>query len=205
MIKIGILDDHEIVRTGLRLFLQDKGFETVFSAGNLADFLVALGEHEVDVLLVDVVLPDSKGISSFTTLLKEQPDIRILAYTSLNNRTLISMLVHAGVKGFLSKSAEMSDLPIALKTIHSGHVYLPEAYEKMLAATTEKKNPMTLSERELEVLELMADGKKTSAIAELLFISINTVESHRKNIFLKFEVNNIASLLNIAQKTGYIQ
>ncbi|TNE55501.1 MAG: response regulator transcription factor [Bacteroidetes bacterium] len=200
-VKVGIVDDHPVVRTGIRMFLEDNGCEVVLEAGSMEEALEGLKENEVSVLVLDVVMPGAKGISNFKELKNHFPEQTVLAYTSLANKTLISMLIQSGVEGYVSKSDQMDVLVKAIHQLADGQRYLPEEFRSLFST---KEQLIELSEREQEVLQAISEGMKTSQIAEKLFISTNTVESHRKNLFAKFDVTNMASLLVQAQKMGFI-
>ena len=207
MQKIAILDDHPTIIAGLKSLLNEHGFEVVCSANTLADFLIEIEMYQIDIFIVDVVLQNSTGINSFTKLISLNPKNKIIAYTSLNNFTLISMLIKAEVMAYVSKNDTFENLLEAINSISNNQKYFPEEYASLFLKNNFDTNTYSihLTEREIDVLNQIYEGNSSIVIAQNLFISVNTVETHRKNIFLKFDVNNIASLLNAAQKTGFLK
>lgn len=203
---IGILDDHTAIRGGIRFFLEQSGFQVVLEAASQDECIQALELNVPDVLIVDVVLPDSKGIDSFTRLLEHYPQVKIVAYTSLDNLTLVSMLMQSGVMAYVSKNEQFERLAEACRTVLQGKSFLPQKYQHLLKRfrTTEGDINLDLSPREMDVLQLIGKGLTTQEMAEKLFISVNTIETHRKNLFRKFEVNNLALLIQRALETGFL-
>ena len=134
---------------------------------------------------------------------KNYPGLKVLAFTTLSSPVLVENLISMGVKGYVNKSQPESDLIAAIKTVAAGHFYLPPDYDFLL------KNPgaldsITLSEREIQILQLVAREFTTNDVAQQLGISVNTVENHRKRIFTKLQVKNVAGMVREAVKLGYI-
>ncbi|HOZ87413.1 MAG TPA: response regulator transcription factor [Bacteroidia bacterium] len=205
-INTGIVDDHQAIAQGLSSELSaDGGFEVLFIISDKEKIIGALQNGVPDVLVMDVVMPGTLGIDSFKNVLKAYPDIKIIAYTALNSPLIIELLLRAGVKGYVAKSQPLSDLKEAISDVYYDRISLPEAYHFILKKIKANIKPEELSSREVEILGLIAAGNKTNEIAGLLGISVNTVESHRKNLFDKLKVNNLAGLIKAGFDLGYLK
>ena len=204
-ITVGIIDDHNAVAQGVSLELKERGKCTViFIVTEKTKILDALAEQMPDVLIMDVVMPGTLSIDSFKEVLKVFPQQKIVAYTALNSPMLVELLFKAGVKGYVNKNQSLDDLLRSVLTVHDGALYLPEDYEFIRHKLNETNSSAELSKREIEILTLIAQEKKTSEIADLLFISVSTVESHRKNLFEKLQVTNLAGLIKAGISLGYL-
>jgi DNA-binding NarL/FixJ family response regulator len=206
-IKIGIVDDHQAVAQGLsaELKLSDR-YEVLFTLSDKEGLPAALDKDLPDILVMDVVMPGSVGIEAFKEVLMPFPSLKIIAYTALNSPLMVELLLRAGVKGYVGKTQPLNDLLEAIAEVHYDHISLPEDY-LFLHRKIQKNmdSPGELSPREIEILSLIAAEKKTSEIAALLQISVNTVETHRKNLFEKLQVSNLAGLIKAGFDLGYIK
>jgi DNA-binding NarL/FixJ family response regulator len=206
-IKIGIVDDHQAIAQGLsaELKLSDR-YEVLFTLSDKNWLPAALDKQMPDILVLDVVMPGSVGIEAFKEVLMAYPSVKIIAYTALNSPLMIEMLLRAGVKGYVGKTQPLSDLLEALTEVHYDRISLPEDYQFLLRKIKKSMDgPGELSPREIEILGLIATEKKTNDIAALLQISVNTVETHRKNLFEKLNVSNLAGLIKAGFDLGYIK
>lgn len=207
-IKIAVVDDHHIFREGLRLVLQQiNDLEIVYDTHSGKDFLEYVQNHPIDVVLVDILMPEITGIELTQKLMKLNPDLKIIALTMFSDLEHYSQMMTAGALGFLVKSASKEELHQAIKIIYDGGNYFSQEILKKLATQSVYKQKSIqksqLTPREKEILKLLCSGKTTSEISEHLFISFKTVETHRTNIFKKAGVHNIAELIIWAIKHHY--
>jgi DNA-binding NarL/FixJ family response regulator len=206
IINLSIIDDHPAIAKGLASELSAIGnYNILFTVSEKEQLIPNLQTHIPDILLMDVVMPNTNGIEAFNEVLNYFPEVKLIAYTGLNNPILVKLLLSAGVKAYVNKESPLSELIKAITVVYDGGIYLPEAYDSILAKYQKENEHSELSKREVEILILIAEGKKTSEIAEQLYISINTVETHRKNIFQKLQVSNAAELIKVAIGLGYVK
>lgn len=211
MTKILIADDHQMFIDGLRSLLEGSAnISVVGEARNGQQVLELCDDMEVDIVIMDINMPVLDGIQATRELLKKNPSIKILALSMYNDKEYISDILKAGALGYILKNTGKEKLLTAIDTIQSGGNYLGEEVSKTLINTF-IRNPRLeqiiekLSGREKEVLECIASGLTTHEIAEQLFISKNTVETHRKNLLYKLKARNTAELVNNAYKQRLIQ
>jgi len=212
-IKVIITDDHKIIRVGLRGLLdRETEIEVVGEAESAADTLSLLARTPVDVVLMDIDLGETDGIQA-TRMIKEQhPDIHVLGLTMHEETDYIVRMLEAGASGYLLKNAGREELLAAIQTVAKGDSYFSQKVSTtLLQALThpkpspEKKSFQTpLSEREIEVLRLIAQEYSNGEIAEKLFISIRTVDTHRRNLLEKLQVKNTVGLVKYALDKGII-
>ncbi len=200
-VQVFIVDDHPMVVAGLRALLdQLENMEVAGSATNAFDTLPFLQNNKVDVILLDINLPDVNGIDLCKRIKKEFPAIRVLGISTFSDRSYISRMINNGASGYLVKSASAEEISEAIQTVLRGRLYLSLEMEHLLNATSAIPTGIlpVLTRREKEVLRLIADGLTNNQIAEKLFISPLTVDSHRKNLLTKLNVKNTASLITTA-------
>jgi DNA-binding NarL/FixJ family response regulator len=203
-VRIFITDDHYMVVEGIRSLLQhEKDIEWMGHAMSVSSCLAFLQQHRPDVILMDINLPDGSGIDLCKTVKAMYPAINIIGLSSFNQQSYIQKMVDNGASGYVLKNATREELVEAIETVISGGKFLsPEA------ALTVKKNanaPLpVLTRREKEVLVLIADGFTNKEVAEKLFISTTTVDSHRTSLLSKFGVKNTATLIRLAAQYQFI-
>ena len=200
-INVLIVDDHPMVIEGLKTLLSDDNrvhVKTFFTNGK--DTLDFLEKETVDVILLDVNLPDINGVEMVTKILNKRATINILGLSTYSEPSIINQMIKNGVKGYLLKNATSDELVNAITQAHNGNFYFGSEVQKILAdsVTNDNRDLPKLTRREKHVLALIAEGKTTNIIAEELFISPLTVETHRRNLMQKLEVSNAASLIKIA-------
>lgn len=206
-IKLLVVDDHPMVLEGMRVMLAQISFaRLVATASNAFEAIEALGKcPDIEVAIVDINLPDISGIDLTEKIRREFPQVKVLAMSTFNERSYISQMIQNGASGYLVKSASKEEIEEAILCAHEGKMYL----SAVLQASGNKgydptqKLPL-LTSREKEVLQLIAEGMTNPQIAQQLFISLHTVDSHRKNLLTKFEVNNTAGLIKLAAKYNMI-
>ena len=205
MITIFIADDHQLFRQGIAAMLSEEiALKVLGQANNGEETLEKLPMVNPDVLLLDVEMPKVDGIDVLRRLKKTNLRPKVLVLTMYNSATFVKNLVKAGASGYLKKDCDKSTLVEAIKTVHkTGSYFPPDTAYLVLQSLQEKKKGGTISPREKEVVELIAEGLTTKEIAKKLFLSRHTVESHRQNILLKLDLKNSAELVNYALKRGW--
>src|SRR5919202_3490122 len=191
-IRILITDDHAVVRQGLRMFLSlDPEFEVVGEASNGEEALRMTRELRPDVVLMDLLMPVMDGIAATGAIRSELPDVEVIALTSVLEDASVSGAVRAGAIGYLLKNTEAEELGRAIKAAANGQVQLaPEAAARLMREVRAPESPEALTERETEVLKLLARGKADKQIAHELFIRGSTVKSHVSSILRKLGVQS---------------
>ncbi|MBU2945763.1 response regulator [Zobellia uliginosa] len=200
-IDILIVDDHPMVIEGLKTLLSDDervSVKTHFINGT--DTLSYLEKDTADVILLDVNLPDINGVEMVTKILNIRANVGIIGLSTYSEPSIINQMIKNGVKGYLLKNATADELVNAISQVQQGNFYFGSEVQKILAdsVTQESTDLPKLTRREKHVLTLIAEGKTTNNIAEELFISPLTVETHRRNLMQKLEVSNAASLIKVA-------
>ncbi len=204
-INLLIIDDHPMVIEGMKAMLQQLSFvQLQASAMNAFDGIETLKKYEVDVAIVDINLPDISGIELTAKIKKEFPKVQVLAMSTFKERSYISQMIQNGAIGYLVKSASKEEIEEAILSAYEGKFYLSQDLNMSRQDQQEIPTLPILSSREKEVLKLIADGLTNPQIAQQLFISLHTVDSHRKNLLTKFAVNNTASLIKLAAKYNMI-
>jgi DNA-binding NarL/FixJ family response regulator len=202
-----IVDDHPVVIAGLRQLLgQMPGMAIVATAANAFEAMQGLKNNAVDVVLLDINLPDINGIELCKKIKKEFPETKILGLSTFGDRGYISRMIESGASGYLMKSSSATEIAEAIQTVIEGRLYLSLSMEQLLQSGSSGLPDAlpALTRREKEVLVLIAEGLTNSQIAEKLFISPLTVDSHRKNLLTKLKVNNTASLIRLAIQQGLL-
>ena len=199
MINIFIIDDHPMVVAGLTALLHD--FEEVKVAGSVSNAFEAipfLKSNDVDLVLLDINLPDISGIDLCRKITKDFPGVKVLGISTFGERSYISRMIENGASGYLIKNASAAEIQEAIETVMAGKLYLSVSIETLLKSKNNYAEIPALTKREKEILSLISEGYTTNQMAEKLFISPLTVESHRKNLLTKLNVNNTASLIRLA-------
>lgn len=203
MISVIIVDDHPLVLNGFEFIL--KNTSTIVLRGsfnNAKDAFDFLATEAVDVILMDINMPDMNGIEATEIIKKQCPDTQIIAISNHNEGSIALRMLKAGAMGYLLKNVSTYELIEGIEAVMRGEQVLSKAMNFIL---TDKKDPIpSVSQREREVLKLMAQGHTTAKIGEQMFISPLTVESHRRNLLQKFGVVNSASLIHKATEMKFI-
>jgi two-component system, NarL family, response regulator LiaR len=205
-IRILITDDHGVVRQGLRMFLSlDPEFEVVGEAENGQEALEMARELEPDVVLMDLLMPVMDGIKATRAIRSELPEVEVMALTSVLEGASVTRAVRAGAIGYLLKDADAEELHRAIRGAAEGRVQLaPEAAARLMREVSAPENPEALTERETEVLKLVARGKSNRQIASELFVEEKTVKSHVLNILRKLGVQSRTQAALHAVRTGLV-
>ncbi len=211
--KIVIAEDHTILREGLRSLLSsNEKYEIVGEAEDGRDAIRCVEKLAPDLLLIDLSMPIMNGMEAIRDIKKRHPEIKIIALTVHKTEEYILATLDAGADGYVLKDATHNELLMAISSVLSGKPYLsPGVSEKVIEGYLEGRRTLkassawdTLSQREREVLKLIAEGYKNKEIADILFISIKTVEKHRSNLMKKLSLHNAAALTAFAIEKGLI-
>ncbi len=193
-----IVDDHPMVIEGLRALLADQDDIVITHTCTLGEAAFELlGKEELDVVLLDINLPDISGTDLCERMKKAFPTLRILGMSTYSEPSLIYQMIQNGAKGYLLKNASADELIRAIHLVYAGKVYFSPEVQRILAEFSIKDKPQ-LTRREREVLALIAEGTTTQQIADKLFVSPLTIETHRRNLMQKFGVNNAPAMIRAA-------
>jgi DNA-binding NarL/FixJ family response regulator len=213
MIRVFITDDHEIYLEGLALLLgRQEGIKVVGTALSGKDLLSRLKDIETDVLLLDVYLPDIGEEELLQSIRASRPDLKIIYLTLLRGTRYIHKLTRHNIQGYVLKNVLLDELVTALQTVHDGNSYFSRDINigdrdedfRNTITIEDKQIDEILSRRELEVLKLICREYSNAEIAEKLFLSVSTVETHRKNLIAKLGVNNTVGLVKFALRNKLI-
>jgi len=202
-IRLLVVDDHHVVRSGLAASLGlEEDLQVVGEADSAAAVPALARKHRPDVILMDLRMPGGSGIEATAALRAEMPDARVLMFTTFDGDEDIYRAMQAGARGYLLKSAPREELLAAIRTVAAGERFLPAALAQRLAGRVAAPD---VSERELEVLRLIARGKANKEIAAALGISDETVKRHVSNLFVKMGVADRAQATSEGIRRGLIQ
>ncbi len=205
-IRIVVTDDHAVVRQGLRMFLElDPELEVVGEAANGAEAIALAKELAPDVVLMDLLMPVMDGITAIGRLREETPEVEVIALTSVLEDASVVGAVRAGATGYLLKDTNADELRRAVKAAAAGQVQLsPEAATRLMREVRAPEKPETLTERETDVLRLLAEGQANKEIARELGIGEKTVKTHVSSILAKLGVQSRTQAVLHAMKAGLI-
>jgi two-component system response regulator NreC len=213
MIRVFITDDHEIYLEGLALLLgKQEGIEVVGTALSGKDLLSKVRDIQTDVLLLDVYLPDIGEEELLQSIRASRPDLKIIYLTLLRGTRYIHKLTRHNIQGYVLKNVLLEELMTALQTVHDGSSYFSKDINigdreedfRNTITIEDKQIDEILSRRELEVLKLICREYSNAEIADKLFLSVSTVETHRKNLIAKLGVNNTVGLVKFALRNKLI-
>ena len=213
MIRLFLVDDHSLVRDGMRALLTGAPeLLIVGDASNGQELLDRLPAMPADIVLMDLQMPVLDGFATLPLLRERFPEVRVLILSMLTHERYVGQVLDAGASGYILKSADQTEIIAAIRTVSSGKRFLSSdiglaLLQKILhpEGTVETKKVDGLSYRELEVLKLIAEGLTNNAIAEKLFVSRRTIETHRQNILEKTQVKNTAALVKYAVEHGLLE
>ncbi len=212
-IRIVVADDHTLIRRGIVGLLNEQAdMEVVGEAGSGQEALQQVAEHHPDIALLDVAMPDGSGVEVARELKRRSPDVRVLMLTVHDREDYVFEALRSGAVGYILKGADVQDLLGAVRTVYRGEVYLyPTVTKKLLGDYLRRvetgDDPGSfgnLTERERDVLKLIAAGKTTAEIARVLILSPHTVQTHRDHIMEKLNLHRKAELIRYAIQNGLI-
>jgi two-component system, NarL family, response regulator NreC len=209
-IRVIVVDDHAVVRSGLRRVLDaEEDIEVVAEAGNVRDAVFEARAHRPDVIVMDVVMPGQSGIEGTPLVLHEAPDAKVLVLSMQDDPRYVREAFAAGASGYVLKEAVDTDVVEAVRVVSDGRQYLHPALGARLieseARERQEAEADPLSEREREVLRLLALGHTNQEIAKMLYISVRTAESHRAHIMQKLRLQTRAELVRYALAHGLLE
>lgn len=197
MIRLYFVDDHPLILEGLRSLLSlESDIQLAGETRNGVSCLHFLDHHTADVVLLDTLLPDISGAALCANIKKRYPEVAVLGLSYDKNDSGIAEMLDSGASGCLMKNADKEELLKAIRDVYSGRTYLSAALKQALK--TDGIGQLHITKREKEVLWLIANGHTNHEIAEKLFISSDTVDSHRRNLLGKFNARNTAMLIKCA-------
>lgn len=214
-IKILIVDDHEVVRDGLKnILLSLNNMSIAGEAANGEDAISMYDSLKPDLVIMDISMPGMNGIEATRIIKENDPNAKILILTMHDNQEYLNQIIRSGAKGFVLKNTDKEELLDAVKTVAGGENFFSKDISKLIidnyirsAKETDKNEgykEVPLTKREIEILKYIAEGNSNQEIANKLYISYNTVDTHRKNIMHKLSIKNTAGLVRYAIEKGLI-
>lgn len=203
-----VCDDHPLINEGLQKMIANiDNMVIVGAAQNISELFAQLEKQDTDIVLLDVNLPDGDGSDVCAAIKRQFPLIKVLAISSRDDRSTLVRMVSNGASGYLLKNASVDEIERAINLVYSGGTYYSREMQQLVASllgdTLRGEQPL-VTRREKDILCCLKDGLSTQQIAEHLFISSRTVETHRKNLLAKFNVNKTINLLEKAREMGLI-
>ena len=211
-LRVMIVEDHALVRAGMRALLEKiDGIEVVSAVGDGWEAVKAVQTDAPDLVLMDIAMPELNGLDATSRIVKESPATRVILLSMHANEEYLQQALQSGALGYLLKGAELAELELAIKTVSRGESYLTPAVAKYaIEAYREKSDgpigPLArLSMRQREILQLIAEGHTTKDIAQRLNVSVKTVETHRAHLMERLEIHDVPGLVRFAVRVGLIQ
>ena len=212
-IRVLVVDDHTIVRDGICALLRLAGdIEVVGEAANGREALEMAKKLMPDVVLMDIAMPNMDGLEATRRIRKEFPKVKVLVLTQYDDKEYVFPVIEAGASGFISKTAASSELVSGIRSVYRGDSFLSpsaarilvEDYQQEASIRKEQDPYKQLTDREREILKLLAEGYTTRKIADMLVISVKTVEGHKTNLMSKLDIHNRTDLVKYALRKGII-
>jgi two-component system, NarL family, response regulator NreC len=207
-VRVVLADDHEIVRQGLRVLLEREGFQVVGEAANGHDAVKLCEANHPEIAILDLSMPLLNGVDAAREIMKSNPRTKVVLLTMHTEDHLILESLRAGVTGYVLKTKAASELVQALRAVCRGEMFLTQSISRTIVQAFLQNTPVPgnpISDRERQVLQLVAEGKTTKEIASLLGISVKTAESHRSNLMEKLNIHDTAGLVRYAIRIGLIE
>jgi two-component system response regulator NreC len=213
MINILLADDHAMFLEGLRgLLVKDPGIAVIAHARNGREAVEMAAKHSPDLVLMDINMPDINGIDAVSLILKNNPEVRIIALTTHGDKRYVEGILNAGATGYVLKDSAFEELNLAIATVLSGECYVSPKLSNLMVTDFVRKSTNALpqadtklSEREITILTAVAEGLSTKEIAAKFKISVKTVETHRHNLMKKLDLHTIADLTKYAIREGLVK
>lgn len=208
MIRLIIADDHPVIIDGIKTILEkEKDIQLVAQVNDGNQILEALEQQQADIVLTDINMPGLNGIDATKIIREKYPDVKVIVYSQYDEKRFVKQVLKKGASGYMLKSTSAKDFVHAIHMVHEGGMYLSPGLPNVFGEQPKRRSNYLfteLSPRELEVLKLICEEKNTQEIADALFISYNTVETHRANLLLKVGVKNTAGLVKWAVENDMI-
>ena len=211
-IKVLLADDHKIFRDGLRTLIEKEvGMEVVAEAENGRKTIKLVEKMAPDVIIMDVSMPDMNGIEATRRIMAGRPDVKVIALSMHSDQRFVLDMLEAGASGYLLKDCAFGELAVAIRQVTAGNTYLSPKIADVVVKGYLNKIPdsgltksVLLTSREREILQLIAEGLTSREIAAHVYLSIKTVETHRRNIMQKLNMRSIADLTRYAIREGLV-
>jgi DNA-binding NarL/FixJ family response regulator len=212
MIRVIVADDHHLVRQGIRALLEKaKDIQVVGEAADGIEAIQQVKDHHPDVMVMDIVMPRMNGTQVLDQIQALKLPVRVVILSMYSDETIVRQALRSGARGYLLKRSVTEELLLAVRSASCNEVYLSPAVSSILLSETfspsemSKEEPIdTLTPREREVFQLVAEGHTNNSIAQALNISEKTVEKHRANVMMKLNARDLASLVRLAIKYGLV-
>ena len=211
-IRVLLADDHALVRAGIRSLAQNlPGVEIVAEAADGRDALALMKVHQPDVALMDISMSGLNGLEATARAAKEYPNVRVIILSAHSNEEYVAQALRAGAAGYLLKDAGTAELELAIRAVARGETFLSPAVSKHIISDYvrrvggESGSLELLTSRQREILQLVAEGKTTKEIANLLHISVKTVEAHRSQLMDRLDIHDVAGLVRYAIRIGIVK
>lgn len=209
-IRLAIIDDHAVVLDGLKTMLNAfTNLEVVYTTQSGNELLEHFQSGVPDVLLMDIQMPEINGVDLCKQITKQHPSVKVIAFTSFDDSNYVKQIFRSGAKGYLLKNSDKHTIVKAIETVMQDEEYMDDSIKKILlqeSITGQRRSifEVPLTKREKEILKLIAEGLSSQEIADKLYISLRTVETHRLNLNQKLDVKNTAGLVKEAIKRGLV-
>ena len=212
-VRLVVVDDHEVVRRGLRALIgEQRGWQLLAEAQDGREALARVAEFKPDVAIVDITMPSLNGIDAIKRMIKASPRTKVLILTMHDDDSLIQRALTAGASGYLSKADASRDLVAAVNALVSGKTFFTPKVAQMVLDGYLGKRPKTdetgelpISGREREIVQLLAEGKSSKEVANILNLSVKTVETHRSNILRKLNCHSVSELVRYAVRNHIVE
>ncbi|MBI3142391.1 MAG: response regulator transcription factor [Bacteroidetes bacterium] len=213
MVRLALADDHQLVLDGLKSLIHEvPDFELVSDVTNGRDLCLVADNFKLDVVLVDIDMPIMNGMQATEIIKKKHPEVKVLVLTMHNEKGIIQKVLEVGADGYLLKNTNQHELIEAIRKVVRGEKYFSPEVTMSLASMTDGSKiklqnfeiDTSLTEREIEILKMIAQGYSNKEIGDKLFISHRTVDTHRTNLMRKLDAKNIAALIRYAIRAGLV-
>jgi len=210
-INVLLVDDNKLIRDGIKSILKEtKKIRVLEEAENGIEAVAIAEMNDFDVIVMDVKMPEMDGIEATKHIVKKKPNTKILAYSLYNESQYIEEILRAGAMGYILKNKGREELITAIKSVYEGNSYFSQKVStkmmgRFIGDKSHKVSKTKVTRRENEVLQLIIDGFFNKQIAEQLFLSIRTIDAHRRNLLQKLDVKNTAGLVKYAYQKGLIE
>lgn len=206
-INIAIVDDHPIVIEGLKMMLSTQlGFTVSASFTTGSEIIGFMRNHTVDIILLDITLPDANGTELCREIKKISPATSVIMFSNRSERSIIMQSIQNGASGYILKNTSIDELVVCIKGAYSGDIVFCNETRQMISKPTQNDLPIPrLTKREKQILQMVAEGKTSMIIADELFLSPLTVDTHRKNLLQKFQAKNSTELIHRAIQQNMIE
>jgi DNA-binding NarL/FixJ family response regulator len=210
--RILLADDHRLIRAGIRALLEPiEGVEVVAETGDGQECLALIAEHRPDVVLLDITMPGLNGLEVAERVSRVSPATQIVILSMHANESYVAQALRSGVAGYLLKDSAVPELPLALEAVTGGETYLSPAISRHVVdgflrrEANQEDDPLsTLTPRQREILQLIAEGHGTKEIAGILELSVKTVENHRAQLMERLGIRDVAGLVRLAIRSGLV-